>query len=102
MLFWLTAILGLFLSNTATSVVMAPIGVQAAAVLGVSPYPFAIGIIIAASAGFASPVSSPVVTLIVEPGGYRFGDFVKAGFPLMVLTYLVGIVAIPLVFPFGG
>ena len=102
LLFWLTALLGLFLSNTATSVVMAPIGIQAAQVLGVSPYPLAVAIVVAASAGFASPVSSPVVTLVVAPGRYRFIDFVKVGFPLMLLTYLIALVAIPLLFPFDG
>jgi di/tricarboxylate transporter len=102
LLFWLTALLGLFLSNTATSVVMAPIAIQAAQALGVSPYPLAVAIVIAASAGFASPVSSPVVTLVVEPGRYRFIDFVKAGFPLMLLAYFIALVTIPLLFPFDG
>lgn len=100
LLFWLTAILGLFLSNTATSVVMAPIGIQAAQALGVSPYPLAVAMVVAASAGFASPVSSPVVTLIVEPGRYRFIDFFRAGFPLMLLVYVIALLLIPRLFPF--
>lgn len=99
--FWLTALLGLFLSNTATSVIMAPIAIQAAQALSVSPYPLAMGIAIAASAGFATPVSSPAVTLVVEPGRYRFTDFVRIGTPLMLLSYLVALLAIPFFFPFN-
>ena len=86
----------------ATSVVMAPIAIQAAQALEISPCPLAVAVVVAASAGFASPVSSPVVTLIVEPGRYRFTDFVRAGLPLMALTYLVVIVTVPVFFPYSG
>ena len=99
-IFFLTAILGLFLSNTASAVLVAPIAISAANALGVSPYPFAVAVLIAASAAFVTPVSTPVVTLVVDPGRYRFLDFVKAGIPLLVLTYLVTLLVAPLVFPF--
>jgi di/tricarboxylate transporter len=101
-LFFLTAILSLFLSNTASAVLVAPIAIVAAEGLGVSPYPFAVAVLIAASAAFSTPVSTPVVTLVVEPGRYRFMDFVKVGVPLLVLTYLTTLVLAPLLFPFGG
>lgn len=99
-IFFLTAVLGLFLSNTASAVLVAPIAIYAAESLGVSPYPFAVAVLIAASAAYVTPVSTPVVTLVVEPGGYRFMDFVKVGVPLLILTWLVTLLVAPLVFPF--
>ena len=99
-LFFLTAALGLFLSNTAAAVLVAPIAITSAEALGVSPYPFALAVLIAASAAFMTPVSTPVVTLVVEPGQYRFMDFVKVGVPLLILTYLVTVFLAPLMFPF--
>jgi di/tricarboxylate transporter len=100
-LFLLTAALGLVLSNTASAVLVAPIAIYAAGALGVSPYPFAVAVLIAASAAFSTPVSTPVVTLVVEPGRYRFMDFVKVGVPLLLLTYLVTLTVAPLIFPFN-
>lgn len=99
-LFFLTAMLGLVLSNTASAVLVVPIAITAAQALGVSPYPFAIAVLIAASAAYSTPVSTPVVTLVVEPGRYRFIDFVKVGTPLLVLTWLVALLITPLVFPY--
>jgi di/tricarboxylate transporter len=100
-LFFLTAGLSLFLSNTAAAVLVAPIAITAAEVLGVSPYPFAIAVLIAASAAFATPVSTPVVTLVVEPGRYKFMDFVKLGVPLLLLVYVVTLLLAPVIFPYG-
>jgi di/tricarboxylate transporter len=99
-LFFLTAALGLVLSNTASAVLVVPIAITAAQALEVSPYPFAIAVLIAASAAYSTPVSTPVVTLVVEPGRYRFMDFVKVGTPLLVLTWLVALFVTPLVFPY--
>lgn len=98
-LFAMTAALGLVLSNTATAVIMAPIAIRAAEIFAVSPHAFAMVIAIAASAAFVTPVSTPVVTLVVEPGSYRFGDFVKVGGPLLALTWVVTIVVVPIFFP---
>jgi di/tricarboxylate transporter len=100
LLFVLTCGLSLFLSNTATAVLIAPVAIQAAEALDVSPYPFAIVVLIAASSAFASPVASPVVALVVEPGRYRFVDFVKVGGPLILLAFLVTMLVTPLLFPF--
>jgi di/tricarboxylate transporter len=99
-LFFLTAGLGLVLSNTASAVLVAPIAIYAAESLQVSPYPFAVAVLIAASAAYSTPVSTPVVTLVVDPGRYRFGDFLKLGLPLLLLTYLATLIVAPLVFPF--
>jgi di/tricarboxylate transporter len=101
-IFFLTAALGLFLSNTASAVLVAPIAIVAAKALGVSPYPFAVAVLIAASAAFVTPVSTPVVTLVVEPGRYEFMQFVKVGIPLLLLTYAVTFVVAPLIFPFDA
>lgn len=100
-LFFLTATVGLVLSNTASAVLVAPIAIYAASALGVSPYPFAVAVLVAASAAYSTPVSTPIVTLVVEPGRYGFMDFVKAGVPMLLLTYLVTLVVAPLIFPFN-
>jgi di/tricarboxylate transporter len=97
-LFFVTAILGAFLSNTATAVLMAPIAIVAAGKMGASPQAFVMTIAIAASAAYATPVSSPVVTLVAEPGRYGFMDYVKVGLPMVVLTWVVAVLLIPLLF----
>jgi di/tricarboxylate transporter len=99
-LFFLTAGLGLVLSNTASAVLVAPIAIYAARAMDVSPYAFAIAVLIAASAAYSTPVSTPVVTLVVDPGRYKFSDFVKLGVPLLLLTYLGTLLVAPLIFPF--
>lgn len=101
MLFGVTAIIGLFISNTATAILLAPIAIQTAATLGVSPYPFAMTVALAASAAFITPVSSPVNTLVVAPGNYTFGDFVKIGLPFTVIVMFIAVIFIPILFPMG-
>lgn len=99
MLFALTAVVGLFISNTATAVLMAPIGIALAQQLGVSPYPFAMTVALAASAAFMTPVSSPVNTLVLGPGHYRFTDFVRIGVPFTVVVMVICVVLLPVLFP---
>ncbi|NHC06425.1 di/tricarboxylate transporter [Azonexus fungiphilus] len=98
-LFALTALVGLFISNTATAVLMAPIGIGLAAQLGVSPLPFAMTVALAASAAFMTPVSSPVNTLVIGPGHYRFVDFVRIGVPFTLLVMAVCVLLLPVLFP---
>ena len=98
--FFLTAGLGLVLSNTASAVLVAPIAIYMANAVNLSPYPFAVAVVIAASAAFSTPVSTPVVTLVVDPGRYKFTDFVKVGLPLLFLSYVVTLLVAPLIFPF--
>ena len=98
--FAVTALLGLFISNTATAVLMAPIALAVAAELGASPYPFAMTVALAASAAFMTPVSSPVNTLVLGPGNYTFADFVRIGVPFTVLALLTTVALVPLVYPF--
>ena len=97
-----TMIVGLFMSNTVTAVLLAPIAITVARSLGLEPYPFAMGIAIAASTAFMTPISSPVNTLVLGPGRYRFIDFVKLGVPFSVLVLLLGVAFIPLFFPFSS
>ena len=98
-LFLLAALLGLFISNTATAVLMAPVAIAAAQQIGVSPYPFAMTVAVAASAAFATPVSSPVNTLVMAPGGYRFNDYVRVGLPLMLVLLVITVLVVPWLLP---
>jgi di/tricarboxylate transporter len=98
-LFVITAALGLFISNTATAVLMAPVALAVAKDLGASPYPFAMIVALAASAAFMTPISSPVNTLVVGPGQYSFGDFVKVGVPFTVIAAAVSVLLVPIFLP---
>ncbi|QDU31765.1 Citrate transporter [Anatilimnocola aggregata] len=98
-LFAITAILGLFISNTATAVLMAPVAIAVASDLGFSPYPFAMIVALAASTAFMTPVSSPVNTLVVTPGNYSFGDFIKVGVPFSILVMIVCVFMVPWLLP---
>ena len=99
-LFVITAALGLFISNTATAVLMAPVALAIAKDLGASPYPFAMIVALAASTAFMTPISSPVNTLVVGPGQYSFGDFVKVGVPFTVIAAIVCVLLVPVFLPF--
>ncbi|WP_160285917.1 SLC13 family permease [Pseudomonas knackmussii] len=98
-LFLLTALIGLFISNTATAVLMAPVAIATAKALGAEPEPFAMIVALAASAAFMTPISSPVNTLVLGPGGYRFGDFVKVGVPFTLLVMIVSVLLVPWLLP---
>lgn len=99
-IFVTTAALGLFISNTATAVLMGPVALALAADMRLAPYPFAMTVALAASAAFLTPVSSPVNTLVVGPGGYGFWDFTRIGLPLVGIVMIVAVGLVPLVFPF--
>lgn len=99
-IFVTTTVLGLFISNTATAVLMGPIALALAQDMHVSPYPFAMTVALAASAAFLTPVSSPVNTLVVDPGGYRFWDFTRIGLPLVVIVLAVAVGLVPAILPF--
>src|SRR5262249_58499200 len=98
-LFVITALLGMFISNTATAVLMAPVALAVAHELGASPYPFAMIVALAASTAFMTPVSSPVNTLVVAPGHYTFGDFVRIGAPFSLLVMIVSVMLVPWLLP---
>lgn len=98
-LFLLTAFATQVLSNTATTVIVAPIALAAAHTLGASPYAFLMSVAIAASMAFATPVSSPVNTLVMGAGDYRFGDYMKVGLPMILLSLIVSLIFLPIFFP---
>ncbi|GEN82901.1 SLC13 family permease [Sporosarcina luteola] len=99
-IFLLTMTFGQFISNTATAVLFAPIGLSAAISIGVSPYPFLMAVAVGASMAFSTPVASPTNALVMTAGGYQFKDFVKIGVPLQFIMLIVMMIAIPIVFPF--
>jgi di/tricarboxylate transporter len=98
-LFGITALLGMFISNTATAVLMAPVALAVAKDLKASPYPFAMIVALAASTAFMTPVSSPVNTLVVTPGNYTFGDFIRIGVPFSLVVMAVSVFLVPLLLP---
>jgi di/tricarboxylate transporter len=98
--FLVTAVVGLFISNSATAVLMAPVAIDAARVLHNSPQAFAMTVAIGCCAAYVTPVSSAVNTLVMEPGGYTFGDYVRPGVPLLLLTMVVTIVLASIIYRF--
>ena len=96
----LTGALGLFISNTATAALIAPIALGAAVQLGISPYPVLMTVAVASSAAFSTPVSTPANMLVLGPGDYRFRDFMRVGVPLQILLGLVTLLIVPWIFPF--
>lgn len=100
LLFLLTSLLSQVISNTATSVLVAPIAFQLAVGMGLSPYPFLMTVAVAASTSFATPVASPVNALVINPGNYRFKDFFKVGVLLQITILITSLLIIPVIFPF--
>jgi di/tricarboxylate transporter len=100
--FLVTALVGLFISNSATAVLIAPVAIEAAQTLRVSPQAFAMTVAIACCAAYVTPVSSPVNMLVMEPGGYAFGDYVRVGLPLLLLTMVVTVALVALIYPLRG
>ena len=78
---------------------MAPVALAVAKELHVSPYPFAMIVALAASTAFMTPVSSPVNTLVVTPGHYTFGDFVRVGVPFSIVVLIVCVILVPWLLP---
>lgn len=87
------------LNNTATTIVAAPVGIQMAQTLEVSPDPFLMAVAVAASSAFLTPIGHKNNTLILGPGGYRFGDYWRMGLPLEILVVAVSIPAILVFWP---
>lgn len=96
--YFATSIMTIFISNTVTAVLMAPIALQCAIGIGVSPIPFLFAVTVAASMCFASPFSTPPNALVLPAGQYTFMDFIKVGLPLQILMGVVMILALPMLF----
>ena len=99
-LFILSCGLTQFMSNTASAALLCPIGVAISKQLGADPKAVLMAIAVAASCAFASPVGTPPNTLVLGPGGYKFMDYVKAGTGLVIVSFIVSLVVIPIVWPF--
>jgi Di- and tricarboxylate transporters len=95
-----TSILTMFISNTATAVLVAPIAMQSAIAMDASPYPYLLAVAVAASLCFASPFSTPPNALVMSAGKYTFMDYVKVGLPLQVVMAIIMILFLPLLYPF--
>ena len=98
-IFVITAFTGMFISNTATAILMAPVAIAVAKYLGASPLPFAMIVGLAASTAFMTPVSSPVNTLVVGPGNYRFADFLRVGVPFSTIVLVACVLLVPVLLP---
>ncbi|MBQ0067861.1 MAG: SLC13/DASS family transporter [Phascolarctobacterium sp.] len=99
-LFILSCGLTQFMSNTASAALLCPIGIAISKQLGASPRAVIAAIAVAASCAFATPVGTPPNTLVLGPGGYHFNDYVKAGVPLVLVSFVVSVVLIPMIWPF--
>jgi di/tricarboxylate transporter len=99
-IYFTTSLMTMFISNTATAVLMAPIALVAARQVGVSPYSFLFAVTLGASMCFASPFSTPPNALVMKAGGYTFMDYVKVGLPLQIIIGVVMTFVLPLLFPY--
>ena len=98
--YFTTSLLTMFISNTATAVLLAPIAMQSAVQMGVSPVPLLFAVTVGASMCFASPFSTPPNALVMHAGQYTFMDYVKVGLPLQIIMGIVMVFVLPLLFPF--
>lgn len=99
-IYFTTSLLTMFISNTATAVLMAPIAMTSATQIGVSPYPFLFAVTLGASMCFASPFATPPNALVMKAGEYKFSDYVKVGLPLQIIIGVIMTFVLPLIFPF--
>jgi len=99
-LFLMTALLTQIISNTATTVLIAPIALGAAQNLGVNPTAMVIGVAVAASMAFVTPIATPVNTLVMTAGNYRFTDYARTGLLMVLIAFILSIIALPALFPF--
>jgi len=99
-IYFTTSLMTMFISNTVTAVLMAPIALQSAIQIGVSPVPFLFAVTVAASMCFASPFSTPPNALVMPAGQYTFMDYIKVGLPLQIIMGVVMVFVLPLLFPF--
>ncbi|MEA5099632.1 MAG: SLC13 family permease [Bacteroidales bacterium] len=99
-IYFATSLLTMFISNTATAVLFAPIALQIAITIGVNPTPMLFAVAVAASMCFASPFSTPPNALVMSAGRYTFMDYVKVGLPLQLILGIIMIFVLPIIFPF--
>jgi di/tricarboxylate transporter len=96
----LVLVLGQLISNVATALIVIPIAASAAAELDVSSKPLLMGVCVAAAAAFLTPVATPANLMVMDAGGYRFGDYWRLGLPLLVLYGVVAVLLVPVIWSF--
>ena len=99
-IYFTTSLMTMFISNTATAVLLAPIAMNSAIQIGANPTPFLFAVAVAASMCFASPFSTPPNALVMPAGQYTFMDYIKVGLPLQIIMGIVMVFVLPLLFPF--
>ena len=99
-IFIVTCALTNFMSNTATTALMIPIAVSLANNLGADPRAVVIATVIAGSCAYATPIGMPANTMVVGLGGYKFKDYVKSGLPLILVSFVICMILLPVLFPF--
>ena len=99
-IYFTTSLMTMFISNTATAVLFAPIALHSALQVGVNPVPFLFAVTVGASMCFASPFSTPPNALVMPAGQYTFMDYVKVGLPLQIIMGIIMVLVLPLLFPF--
>lgn len=99
-IYFTTSLMTMFISNTATAVLLAPIAMNSAVQIGAAPTPFLFAVAVAASMCFASPFSTPPNALVMPAGQYTFMDYIKVGLPLQIIMGIVMVFVLPLLFPF--
>jgi len=99
-LYILTSLASQMMPNAAVAVLLAPIAINTAADMGVSPYPLMMTVAVAVSAAFLSPMGHPANLLVMGPGGYRFRDYIRVGLPLTLVVLVVVMLVMPIFWPF--
>jgi di/tricarboxylate transporter len=98
-MFVLTAVFSAVISNVAAAVILFPIAVSAAESMGLNVLPFAVMIMVAASASFATPIGYQTNLMVYGPGDYQFSDFLKLGVPLTIIVGIVSYIVVPTIWP---
>ena len=96
----MTAVMGQLISNTATALIIIPVAISAAVETHVSVRPLLMAVNVAAAASFLTPIATPANIMVMEPGGYRFGDYWKFGLTLLLWFLVVALVLVPLIWRF--
>lgn len=100
-IYFTTSLMTMFISNTATAVLLTPIAMNAGVQMGIDPTPFLFAVSVSASMCFASPFSTPPNALVMGPGHYTFMDYIKVGLPLQIIMGIIMVLVLPLIFPFA-
>jgi len=95
----MSCIMTQFMSNTATAALLCPIGLSIAQGLNADPKAVLMAIVLGASFAYATPLGMPANTMVMAPGGYKFGDYTKVGVPLLVISFIFCMIVLPIFWP---